>query len=144
MESIVVYDFNNHKYEELIEYLLKEDLVKWADESLEDDDLLLSASSYVTRFFDVDQDNLDGNLYTNVIKIIRHIAQNGNKPEFLNFNQRNVYDLDKMASELIDTPPRECHTYLKNLFNNEGMFGKYFIGIIRTLRKHLIKLLIEY
>ena len=124
MESIVVYDFNFHKYEELIEFLIKEDLEKYADESFEDDDLLSSASAYVTKFFDVDQDDLDGDLYTNVIKIIRHIAQNGNKPEFLNFNQRNMYDLDKMAEELIDTPPRECNTYLKNLFNNEGMLWK--------------------
>ena len=77
MESIVVYDFHYHKYEELIEHLLKEDLVKWADESLEDDALISSASAYVTKFFDVDQDNLDGNLYSNVINIIRHVAQNG-------------------------------------------------------------------
>ena len=55
--------------------------------SFEEDDLLSIASAYVTKFFDVDQDDLDGDLYTNVIKIIRHIAQNGNKPEFLNFNR---------------------------------------------------------
>ena len=24
----------------------------------------------------------------------------------------------------MDTPPRECNTYLKNLFNNEGMLWK--------------------
>ncbi|MFC6603896.1 HNH endonuclease [Ectobacillus funiculus] len=123
-ESIGVYNFNHYKFEELIEYLLKEDLAEWADESLEDDALLSIASNYVTKFFDVEQDNLDGNLYKNVIKLIRHIAQNGNKPEFLNFNQRNVYDLDRIAAELIDTPPRECHTYLKNLFNNEGLLWK--------------------
>ncbi|MCQ6277080.1 hypothetical protein JMM81_19580 [Bacillus sp. V3B] len=56
MESIVVYDFNFHKYEELIEFLIKEDLEKYADESLEDDDLLSSASAYMTKFFDIDQD----------------------------------------------------------------------------------------
>jgi ATP-dependent helicase IRC3 len=123
MESVVVYDFNRQRYEELIDFLLNIDLSSWADESLEDDDFLPIATDYANKYFN-NEDNLDGNLYTNVSKLIRHIAQNGSKPEFLSFNERNTYDLDRIAAELIDTPPRECHTYLKNLFNNDGMLWK--------------------
>jgi hypothetical protein len=71
---------------------------------------------------------MDGNLFTNIIKIMRHLAQNGSSPEFVNFNQRNLYDLDKVAEQLIDTPPRECNTYLKNLFNNEGSLWQVLYG----------------
>jgi hypothetical protein len=106
MESLVVYDFNHQKYEVLIEILLQEDLEGWADESLEDEELMPKSIFYANKFF-TEGDNMDGNLFTNIIKIMRHIAQNGTTPEFVNFNQRNVYDLDKIAEQLIDTPPRE-------------------------------------
>jgi 5-methylcytosine-specific restriction endonuclease McrA len=135
MESVVVYDFNLHKYKKAIEFLVNEDLARWADEGLDDDDLLPISTDYTNKFFNATEDNLDGNLYSNMSKIIRHIAQNGSEPEFLNFNDRNVYDLDRIATDLIDTPPRECHTYLKNLFNNEGKLWKILYGDFLYFKK---------
>jgi hypothetical protein len=128
LESIVVYDFNSHKYEELIDSLMKINLDTWSNEALEDDDLLAVATSLAAQFFNNEEDNLDENLYSNIVKIIRHIAQNGSTPEFVNFNERNVYDLDRIALQLIDTSPRECHAYLMNLFNNEGKLWKLLYG----------------
>ncbi|MBO0603465.1 DEAD/DEAH box helicase family protein [Sporosarcina sp. E16_3] len=124
MESSVVYDFNEYKYDKLMDFLLQEDLGAWADESLEDDELLPIASSYAHQFFIDEEDNLDGNLHVNIVGIIRHIAQNKTKPEFFNFNERNVYDLDRIALEHEYTPPRECITYLKNVYNDEGLLWK--------------------
>jgi superfamily II DNA or RNA helicase len=134
MESVVVYDFNLYKYEKAIEFLMNEDLARWADEGLDDDDLLPIATDYTSKFFNT-EDNLDGNLYSNMSKIIRHIAQNGSEPEFLNFNDRNVYDLDRIATDLIDTTPRASHTYLKNLFNNEGRLWKILYGDFLYFKK---------
>jgi superfamily II DNA or RNA helicase len=127
MESLVIYDFNHQKYEALIENLLLGNLENWADERLEDEELMPTVISYANQFF-IEDDNLDGNLNANIINLIRHIAQNGTRPEFVNFNQRNVYDLDKIAEELIDTSPRECNIRLKNLFNNEGRLWKILYG----------------
>jgi len=135
LESIVVYDFNSHKYEELIKSLMQTDLDIWSDEGLEDDDLLSTAISLATQFFNDKEDNLDGNLNSNIVKIIRHIAQNLSKPDFLNFNERNVYDLDKIALQLMDTSPRECHVFLMNLYNNEGMLWKLLYGNFINFKK---------
>jgi 5-methylcytosine-specific restriction endonuclease McrA len=111
-------------------------LIKIAcEEGLEDDDLLPTTSSFVAQFFNDKEDNLDGNLYSNISNIIRHIAQNRTKPKFLNFNERNVYDLDRIASQLIDLSPRECLTYLKNLFNDEGTLWKVLYGNFMNFKK---------
>lgn len=124
MESVVVYDFNKPKYDKLIEFLSEENMVNWSDEGLEDDDFYSITSSYANVFFRYEEDNFDGNLYANITEIIRHMAQNETKPVFLNFNERNIYDLDRIALEIINLPPRESVAYLKNLFNNEGYLWK--------------------
>lgn len=135
MESIVVYDFNKDKYENLIEYLLRKDLKEWADEKLVEEQFYKIAFKVICEIFDEKKDNIDGTLVANVINIIRHIAKNGTEPSFLNFNERNQYDLDKVAQELADTPPREAKTHLKNLFNNEGVLWKILYGDFQYFKR---------
>ena len=72
---------------------------------------------------------------SNVTNIIRHIAQNEIKPEFIDFNERNKYDLDQIALELMDTPPRESLKHLKNLFNHEGMLWKLLYGDFQYFKR---------
>lgn len=82
---------------------------------------------FAVKFFTQEND-IDGNLHRKIVKLIRHIAQNGTITEFVNFNQRNLYDLDQLAEQLIDTTARECQIHLKNLFNNEGLLWKVLYG----------------
>jgi len=135
MESIVVYDFNSLKYDKLMDLLMKMDLVSWSDEKLDGDDLLHLVYLLAAQFFGEEEDDIDGHLYTNIVGIIRHIAQNGSKPEFLNFNERSVYDLDRFALELVHTPPLECITHLKNQFNDEGLLWKILYGNFMNFKK---------
>lgn len=111
MESVVVYDFNKQKYDKLIELLSEENLVSWADEGLEDDAFKSIASSYANRLFMYKEDKFHGNLYANITEIIRHMANNETKLVFLNFNEQNTYDLDRIALEIINLPPRESVAY---------------------------------
>jgi len=135
MESIVVYDFNSHKYEMLMDELMKRDLISWSDEKLDVDNLLPTVHSLAEQFFGEEEDDIDGHLFTNIIGIIRHIAQNGSKPEFLNFNERSVYDLDRIALEFVHTPHIECITHLKNQFNDEGLLWKILYGDFMNFKK---------
>jgi superfamily II DNA or RNA helicase len=120
-ESIVVYEFNRDKYDAMLEYISTENLTQYAEEKLSDDDLAVKAEELAAKYFEVEKDGFDGMLIDNIAKLIRHVAQNGTTPEFLDFHERDVYDLAKIARSMLSVPPIDANILLKNMFNNEGL-----------------------
>ena len=125
-ENIVVYEFNKDKYSELIDLLQTQDLTGYAAESLTESVLIEDADELANKFFNIETDNFDGMLIGNIVKIIRHIAQNGVRPVFINFNERDLYDMDKLADELLNTPPLDSDIILTNRFNDMGLLWSFF------------------
>jgi superfamily II DNA or RNA helicase len=121
-ESILAYEFNKIRYDTLLDFLSHESpkkLAQYAAENLTDDDLNAKAEELAPRFFNMEKDDFDGLLVDNITKLIRHVAQNGVKPEFLDFRERDLYDLDKIAEDLLKTPPLDTDIILTNRFNDD-------------------------
>jgi superfamily II DNA or RNA helicase len=125
-ESVIVYEFNRNNYERLVNHLSTQDLTQYASESLADTSLVDVSEQYVNKFFESEVDNFDGLLVENITKIIRHIAQNSAKPIFVDFHERDLYDLDRVADELLNTPPLDADILLTNKFNDAGMLWQFF------------------
>jgi superfamily II DNA or RNA helicase len=125
-DFIIAYEFNKFKYDRLLDFILTLDLTPYAAENLNDDELAEKARGLARNFFDVEIDGFNGELIDNIKKLIRHVAQNETKPVFIDFNERDVYDMDRLADELIRTPPEDADIILTNKFNDDGLHWKFF------------------
>ena len=127
-ESVIVYEFNKEKYMELIDYLLKEDLTEYSDEKLTDDQLESKANDLANEIFNIEVDSFDGLLISNITKLLRHIAQNSTAPVFLDFHERDKYDLDKIAEDLIEAKVNilEIEDQLKDKFIDNNLLWEFF------------------
>jgi superfamily II DNA or RNA helicase len=125
-ENIVVYEFNKEKYERLIAFLITQDLSLYAAENITDSQINEKAEELADEYFDFETDGFDGLLISNVTKIIHHIAQNNIAPLFINFHERDIYDMDKLANDMADTSPRQIDVFLRNVFNDSGKHWGFF------------------
>lgn len=125
-ENAVVYEFNRNKYEALIAYLSQQDLTAYASENLAEAVLEEQAQELAERFFGLVTDDFDGMLIANVSAILRHMAQNNQSPAFVDFHQRDLYDMDKLALQLLNTSPLDADILLSNHFNDVGLLWSFF------------------
>lgn len=101
-EPVLAFNFNKVKYESLLDTLISEYKDDWADEKKTDEELNSIAEKYAIHFFDNKLDNIDGNLIANICCLIRHVAQNNSKPLFIDFEDRNLYDIDELYKQNIN------------------------------------------
>jgi len=125
-ENVVAYEFNKEKYDALINFVAKQDLSLYANEKINESSIEEKAEELADEFFDFETDNFDGYLISNVTKIIHHIAQNNTVPLFIDFHERDAYDMDKIAYEQVDTSPRQIDVMLRNIFNDSGKHWGFF------------------
>jgi ATP-dependent helicase IRC3 len=125
-EFIMVYDKNKDKFEAFIEKNINKIPEKFADERIEDDEITAWLDGIIESYFDLRQDDMGGNLKTEIVKIIRHLAQNGEAPEFHYFEERHSYDLDEVAKSLMDKGAIPKGIALQNEFNKLGSLWKVF------------------
>ncbi len=125
-ESVIVYEFTKKNYEKLLTHLSSQDLTQYASESFADDAFIELSEKHAAQFFEMDRDNFDGLLIDNITKIIRHMAQNSANPVFVDFHERDLYDMDKLADDLLNTPPLDADIQLTNKFNDDGLLWQFF------------------
>jgi hypothetical protein len=125
-ENVIVYEFNKDKYFHLMDFLKKKDLAAYATENISSEFLMDKARDLANEFFDIEIDGFDGMLVDNISKIVQHIAQNSLTPDFLDFHQRDCYDLDKLAHDLLNTPPLDTDIILTNKFNDSSLHWAFF------------------
>jgi len=125
-ESVIVYEFNRDKYEKMMVYLAKQELAEFASETLSTETLKTISGKYAGKFFELETDNFDGLLIENIAKIIRHMAQNATKPVLVDFHERDIYDLDKLADSLLPASALDADTQLTNIFNDDGLLWQFF------------------
>jgi hypothetical protein len=67
-------------------------------------------------------------LECDLIKIIRHVAQNGSAPQYSSFEDRDLYDLDKLAQKLIelDLGAIALREYVGHEFDKPDLLWKTF------------------
>lgn len=99
--SVMVYESYIDSVQNLINEFMKlqnsDKMPKhWAKELYDNSTLLEEFKSLFPNLIDFDED-IDGNLSGGIAHIIRHIAQNSTEPEFIRFDVREQYDIDRLA-----------------------------------------------
>lgn len=145
-EYVMVYDHTQSKLNKFINFILDSKLpVEWSKEYLNDESLKQKIGEWIDSWFDWKTDNLGDKLIADLIKIVRHIAQNQSAPEYYSFDERENYDLDRIAKRLIDFSPREIDKYINEEFAKPGTLWKTFYKtpnrLITSVHLAIIKIL---
>ena len=142
-DRVIVYNFDKDKYEEMMDNLLKTDLSEYSDEDIPDEEILTFAQQLKEKYFNYDLDNFDDCLEDNIIKIIRHIAQNEYKPEFFDFLERNYYDLDKIADDLMTLPINKLGQSLRPIYYDQSKMWDKIFGNFDAFQSMVINLILQ-
>ncbi len=123
-EFAMVYDKNKEKYDRFIKEKLLKIPEKWSDESLDEKSIMPQIQRWINEYFVFDEDNIGNLLMSNLIKISRHIAKNNEAPKFHSFDDREKYDLNRLAEELMQKNSLEQHNRLMSEFEKPGSWWK--------------------
>lgn len=125
-EFAMVLEHTKSNFETFIDEISNNLSDEWSKEYLQDEWMMTEASKWVDKYFDKENDNIGNNLNIDLIKLARHVAQNHTKPVYHSFDERENYDLDKLAEELILKNDYEQHDILQNEFNKQNSLWKTF------------------
>ena len=127
VEFVLVYEHTQAKLSSFIEFITSTTLLdEWSKEYLSEDWSQPQVKSWVAEWFDVETDNIGDHLCQDLTKIVRHIAQNQSLPDYHGFEERDNYDLDRIAKQVIDLPGRPRREKLINEFTKSGTLWKTF------------------
>ncbi|TYQ24211.1 DEAD/DEAH box helicase family protein [Pseudanabaena sp. UWO310] len=102
-EFVMVYEHTQKRFQDFIKFIDKAYLKdEWTKERLEYEWIESEIKSWIKIYFDADSDNIGEKLSSSVTKIVRHIAQNEAVPHYYPFEDRELYDVDKIAQKVID------------------------------------------
>lgn len=126
-EFVMVYEHTQSKFDAFIKFIISTNLSdEWSKEYLDNEWMEPQIESWMDSYFDSENDSLGDKLNSDLIKIVRHIAQNQSVPDFYPFENREIYDLDKIAAEVINLPAFEKYEHLSQEFSKEGRLWKTF------------------
>jgi ATP-dependent helicase IRC3 len=126
-EFVLVYEHTQSKLAAFINFISNTTLLdEWSKEYLDDEWMQFQVEQWIDEWFDRKADNIGEKLNLDLIKIVRHIAQNQSIPPYYPFEERELYDLDKLAEKLIDLPPRAQRERLSQEFTKPGTLWKTF------------------
>lgn len=117
--AVLVYETNNNAFKKIISFLTTNSLPEqWSSEAITAERILDEIWPNISNIIDFEDDDIDGNLKSAIVSIVRHMAQNGVAPEFIPFEIRDHYDIDKLVEkyENLNTPQRMAH--LRNDFQD--------------------------
>jgi len=102
-QFVMVYEHTQKRFEDFVNFLSKSYLKdEWSKEYLESEWIESEIESWIKIYFDADSDNIGEKLTSSITKIVRHIGQNGFLPHYYPFEDRELYDIDKIAKTIVD------------------------------------------
>lgn len=103
-ELILVFEDNYQQYQNLINYLTTRNFEKFDNENLTLADCDEEIKTFNDKFFGPLDEQMDKDILKNIFRIALHIGQdkNNNPPLFIEFKERDKYDLDSIAKGFID------------------------------------------
>ncbi len=127
-EFVMVYEHTKPKFDRFIEGIPKILSDEWSKENLSEDWITPQVDIWITEYFDLEDDNIGNTLTLDITRVARHVAQNQTRPTYYPFEERDNYDLDKVASSVLDQKldDFEQDDLLENLFSRPGSLWKTF------------------
>ncbi|MBD2562602.1 DEAD/DEAH box helicase family protein [Nostoc linckia FACHB-391] len=132
-EFVMVYEHTKSKFDSFILFISSTNLLdEWSKEYLDDKWMQSQVQQWISDGFERKTDNIGEKLDSDLIKIVRHIAQNQSVPIYHPFEERELYDLDKIAYKVIDLPSRLKYEYLSKEFSQpETLWKVFYKSLIR-------------
>lgn len=129
----MVYEHTKSKFDSFILFILSTNLLdEWSKEYLDEKWMQSQVQQWISDGFERKTDNIGEKLDSDLIKIVRHIAQNQSAPIYHPFEERELYDLDKIAYKVIDLPSRLKYEYLSKEFSQpETLWKVFYKSLIR-------------
>jgi len=128
-EFVMVYEHTLKRFQDFINFISEPYLSdEWSKEYLEPEWIKAEIQTWVNVYFDDESDNIGEKLNSSLAKIVRHIAQNESIPEFHSFEDRHLYDVDKLAQKIIDLSliHHSRKKYLEEEFSKANTLWKTF------------------
>lgn len=125
-EYVVVYEHTLAKFEKYINDVNEKLPENFAKENSSYIEFNSFVDSILNKYFDKNIDDIGNTLKEDIIKIARHIAQEGIVPEFHKFEERDDYNLDQIALELMHKNEFEQQDTLTDLHNEPNSLWKVF------------------
>lgn len=130
-EFVMVYEHTKPKFDRFIAFLVEEKvetrwLNEWSKEFLDEEWMVAQSEEWIDEWFDQENDDIGNKLTSDLIKLVRHIAQNQDVPAYYSFDDRENYNLTKLAEEMLDLTGRQQHEYLKHEFSNPEKLWQTF------------------
>ncbi len=122
-EAVPVYNINKEDFECFINNADPNDFPECEDESIKDDVIDKYAQKYMDKYFK-EEDNIGDNLKNYIGSLLKHIAQNKKQPKFINFRERNYYNLSEIAKEYLSVNPVHAKQMCLQMFNDESKLWK--------------------
>lgn len=123
-ELVMVFNDNYQQYQNLIQYLIDRNFEKFDNEDINLDDCEEEINTWNEKFFSPVEEQIDRDIIRNIFRIALHIAQDkdNNAPVFIEFKERDKYDLDAIAREFVeaDYGSRTVDERLKMLYKDEN------------------------
>ncbi|WP_192881709.1 DEAD/DEAH box helicase family protein [Nostoc sp. CENA543] len=131
-EFVMVYEHTKDKLGTFMTFIRSTDLLgEWSKEYLDEQWMQPQVEQWLDKYFDRKSDDIGQKLQSDLMKIVRHIAQNESLPPYHSFEERENYDLDKMAEKVMNFLPYQKHEYLKGEFSKPGTLWKTFYKNLR-------------
>ena len=126
VEFVMVYEHTKPKFDAFMKMISENLSNEWAKEYLSQKWMLPQIEQWLKECFDRENDDIGNILDLNLIKIVRHIAQKQTIPIYYPFEERDKYDLDKLAEKLIRMNALEQKEVLSREFSKPGNLWKVF------------------
>ncbi|QQE67155.1 Type III restriction enzyme, res subunit [Leptolyngbya sp. BL0902] len=127
-EFVMAYEHNKEKFDAFMNFIVNNENLddEWAREDLVNDWGQHQIEKWAKQYFDLESDNFGNKLYADLTRLVRHIAQNQEKPSYYSFDDRGRYNLDKLARNWLSLTPYELRQELHKRFSDDGLLWKAF------------------
>lgn len=123
---VLVYEHTKVQFEAMINKMLNNLAPDWGKENISPDWHKKQLETIVYDYFNSCEEIGKDYFKEGITDVLRHIAQNKNKPEFIPFEEREKYDLDKIAGGMLLLNRIESNIECERIYHEPGSMWKVF------------------
>lgn len=123
---VLAYNHTQAQFETMINEMLNNLSPDWGKENIDLEWLKIELEKIVTKFFNSCEEIGKDYFKEGITDVLRHIAQNKNRPEFIPFEDREKYDLDKIAGSMLLLNSIEKNKECERIYQESGSMWEVF------------------
>jgi ATP-dependent helicase IRC3 len=120
-ELVMVFEDERDSYQKFLQFIARRPIKDFESEHVSLDDVEEKVIQWRDRFFKEREQHFGTSLLRDLFRIARHTAQSGVVPRFFPFDERDLHDLDAIATQCVkeDLGPSAVDQELANEYNRQ-------------------------